>query len=1095
MNKDDIKNAILSENTAQGVLNHLRDHESNRARMQKRWVWELLQNARDAASDQDTQLDASVIVRNDELVFEHNGQGFTSIEVGHLIFHGSSKIEDENTLGRYGSGFLTTHLLSPRVDVAGQLQDGTDFSFLLNRQITSAQTLSESMDRAWDSFHASLRSAESMPSSFSTRFRYPLTDDSSDAIHEGIDTLRRCAPYVVAFNRQFRSVNIRFHDKSTSFEVIERIPVEQDRLYKVTVRVNDLEHPKDVQFLLAHGERASVAVSLENSNAGMKCIPTESIPRLFLGFPLVGTESFSFPAVINSFAFTPTENRDGVYLGQSDDSPNRTNQGVIEEASILYAELLRFVAKSKWTDIYALATIPPITSQSWLNVNWLKRQLNKLVRRIRQTPSVLCQGHAIAPEHAALPLAERPANVESIWNLLNELKTFRQNLPDRNQAPGWNEAIESWADVTDRQSTTFAEAVGGAKMVSHLEKMAKEPGGSKCTLNELQRLLFDGTGAVEWLDLLLAFLKNDGLDDLIRERPLILNQSGCLDRLSNLYHDVGIDEELKYISDRVLDLKIQSTLRDNRLTTVSDEQGKGSYSNDDVTRKIIDLITNKFTNDTISQSSAQASARLLACLAVKQRWNYLMNFPAFSTGRIDGSRHALWLGQQGTDDSDLPLAPARAWPEELRQFEDVFPPSYIVSDEFFESMPDVRVWQTLAERGFVRSDVIIRTQRTIGDFLPDEPLPECFHRSVDLITVSDLAFLAKDRVGVMARVRDSQDRARLFWRFLTQWLSVADCTGLTPTNTECVCGDSHAYLSAVWLVPLVRNRWVPQGNDIRDNATAQSLARLLRGSGWTPTSSIAEDSPTSKLLEALQVTRLDLMREFLVTDDKSRAILDNAMTSILASTAGDLSHVNDFVEDMKTDKDLPDYLAERRKRRRTILANHLLGNQVEELVKQSLESEGFTVKRTGIGSDFEIEHDLIEGDKEIGIELTRSQRSWLVEVKATRDQSVRMTAKQAETAVKRGSSFLLCVVPVAQNGDEVAGHDVRGSLRFVQNIGPRIEPLCEDLNALDDLRDVANSSNEGDIRLEILAGSARIRVDNSVWDSGVPLEKLSEALI
>ena len=48
----------------------------------------------------------------------------------------------------------------------------------------------------------------------------------------------------------------------------------------------------------------SVTVPLESKDGSLVCQSVEKIPRLFLGFPLVGTEVFSFPAVINSFKFT-----------------------------------------------------------------------------------------------------------------------------------------------------------------------------------------------------------------------------------------------------------------------------------------------------------------------------------------------------------------------------------------------------------------------------------------------------------------------------------------------------------------------------------------------------------------------------------------------------------------------------------------------------------------------------------------------------------------------------------------------------------------------------------------------------------------------
>ena len=798
--------------------------------------------------------------------------------------------------------------------------------------------------------------------------------------------------------------------------------------------------------------------------------------------------------MINSFDFTPTENRDGVYLGQSRDETNYTNQAVIEEACGLHIELIRFVSDSNWKNTHTLAEIPPISKQTWLNVDWLQGQLEQLVERIRENPAVLCSEGPATPEDTVIPLAGNDIGVETLWGLLNEVDDFRLKLPRRSEAAGWHNTVESWADLVGCEASSFGEAFDGGKLVSHIEEGSKAPDSSWGTLDELQSLFVDETCAVDWLNRLYAFLQDDGLDILIRERRIILDQIECLDELSKLYRDIDIDEDLKDIADECLDLKIRQKLRDRRLTSLADEGGKGDYTNEDVSREIIDSLKGLCATGTLTDDFAQASARMLARIVTKSDWNFLIGFPAFSTRPDDGSRHVLWLGQPGGDDADTPLAPAKAWPEELREFAGLFPWEYRVADAFFDALPNTDVWSVLNERGYVRTDVVVKSNRSLGDFLPDEPLADGDHRTVDTFEVTDVVFLSKGSVGIMARVRDSQDRARLFWRFLTEWLVVRDTQGLDLRTAYCACGANHGYFGAIWLVPLVRNRWVPQGNDIRDRATAQSLARLLRGSGWTPTS-LSETSPTVKLLEAMQITRLDLIREFVVSDDESRAILDEAMTSILVSTGGNLSHVSEFVEDMKTDKDLPAHLEERRNRRRMVHENQQLGEHVENLVKEGLEGEGFTVKRTGIGSDFVIEYDLTEGDEEIGIELCRNGRSWLVEVKATRDQRVRMTAKQAETAVEKGDGFLLCVVPVGIDMTDLQEDDVRVDMRFVQDIGPRVEPLCQDLDALNELRDDAISSDDSDIQLEIQAGTARIRVDNTVWQNGVCLKDLSAQLI
>lgn len=1086
--KDEIKARVLTENTAQGILNHLRALVSNRARMQRRWIWELLQNARDAAADDNAHLVASVKHGNGELVFQHNGRGFTMVEVAHLIYHGSTKLEDIKAIGQYGSGFLTTHLLSPDIDVSGQLDDGRPFNFRLKREITSAEALSDAMNRAWNEFDAS---SESVADSFPTRFRYPVTEESVRSVEEGIETLKQCAPYVVVFNRQFQRIDIDSSGEATIFEVVERVQV-QEGLQTVSVGVSEDGSLREQKFLMAEGALASVAIPMAPTDNGATCLPLDGIPRLFLGFPLVGTEGFSLPAVINSFEFTPTEDRDGVYLGQNDDEANRTNQAVIEEAVDLHARLIEFATESRWANIHKLAEIPPVSKQTWLSTDWLHNQLGKLVSQVRQTTAVISGDATLPPESSIVPVAGEAMRTDALWHLLSEVKAFCPKLPARNEADGWCNAVRSWAAIEDLAPTSYGEGYDGGKLVSFLEDATNDDGATFGTLERLEDVLVDDVDAVKWLDRLYRFLEDDGLDFLIRERQIVLDQAGCLDGLSNLYRDDNISEELKVIGDDVLAMGIQDYLRDTRLTSLADEIGKGDQTDKDVVEKIIDKLEELCEEETLGDKFTQASPRLLSWLASNGQWNHLTGFPAFSTRPDDGSSEVLWLGRRGGEDVEVPLAPASAWCDSLQQYADLFPWRYIMAEEFFAAMPKPDVWQLLSDQGYVRTDVVVDVNRSHGDFLPDELSEDVAHETVNAVGLTDLIFLTGDR-GVMARVRDSQTRARLFWRFLTEWLITRDPEGLELRTADCECGDSHRYYPARWLLPVLGNSWVPQGNDVRVRATAQSLAKLLRGSGWTP-DALTDNSIALKLLDAIRVTRFDLMRHFVVSDEESRSALDDTMTNILVSTGGDLTHVRDFVEDMKTDKDLPQHLAERREQRRIVHENQRLGSLVEDLVKEGLEGAGFSVKSTGIGSDFAIQYDMVEDDEEIGIELSRDGGTWLVEVKATREQRVRMTTRQAERAVEKGNGFLLCVVPVGPIGANLDKDDIRASMRFVQDIGPRVEPLCAKLDSLNELRDNATTLSDDDIQLEIEAGTARIRVDNAVWKNGVCLSDLAASL-
>ena len=225
----DIVTGVLADNTAQSVLNHLKALESNRAHVRTRWIWELLQNARDASAGSRQELVASVEQSEDEIVFRHNGDNFNLKEIAHLIYHGSTKVEDEGAIGQYGSGFLTTHLLSPEIGISGRIKDGRRFDFRLSREYDSVGELSKSMQQAADDFERSL-SQNTARDDFTTEFRYPLLSDVSEVVDAGVAALKKCAPFVVAFNREFSVIRINTPSGGTEFTVTERSCMDQTRV-------------------------------------------------------------------------------------------------------------------------------------------------------------------------------------------------------------------------------------------------------------------------------------------------------------------------------------------------------------------------------------------------------------------------------------------------------------------------------------------------------------------------------------------------------------------------------------------------------------------------------------------------------------------------------------------------------------------------------------------------------------------------------------------------------------------------------------------------------------------------------------------------
>ena len=145
-----------------------------------------------------------------------------------------------------------------------------------------------------------------------------------------------------------------------------------------------------------------------------------------------------------------------------------------------------------------------------------------------------------------------------------------------------------------------------------LKKRTKDTDSEFGTLEKLDETLRENVNAVEWLDQLYRLLKDDDLEKSIRECHIVLDQAGYLDKLSNLYRDNDIDDELKAIGDDALDLGIRGQLRDTRLDSLANEVGKGERGNKEVLLEMADKLHELGSEGTLGEKFTQASPRLLA---------------------------------------------------------------------------------------------------------------------------------------------------------------------------------------------------------------------------------------------------------------------------------------------------------------------------------------------------------------------------------------------------------------------------------------------------------------------------------------------------
>ena len=112
-----------TQNDARRIRTRVEAALSNSPRAGARWPFELVQNAHDAGPrDTDERVRIDFFLRDGALVVSHTGKPFDSQELAALLSGGSSKeFDDEETTGRFGTGFLVTHGVSPLVTVEGVL--------------------------------------------------------------------------------------------------------------------------------------------------------------------------------------------------------------------------------------------------------------------------------------------------------------------------------------------------------------------------------------------------------------------------------------------------------------------------------------------------------------------------------------------------------------------------------------------------------------------------------------------------------------------------------------------------------------------------------------------------------------------------------------------------------------------------------------------------------------------------------------------------------------------------------------------------------------------------------------------------------------
>jgi hypothetical protein len=469
----------------------------------------------------------------------------------------------------------------------------------------------------------------------------------------------------------------------------------------------------------------------------------------------------------------------------------------------------------------------------------------------------------------------------------------------------------------------------------------------------------------------------------------------------------------------------------------------------------------------------------------------LEGFPALSQSSSRLNAAILTLSSDPKKLDEIPLAPIACWPERVRSIAFLIPRRHVLSDDYYLHLSDSESWGKLEKNGYVRLSPLFDTRQQGLPFIPDEPLPEAGkdrkvrHATKEAVRVSALAYFERDQAGL--DVVRSKARAVELLDFLNTYVLELDPSSLEIATALCECGGMHRYYPSRWLVPMWERKWVPLGDDKRAPATAESIAQLFCEYEDEDTLRRLTIGKGAQLLEALDISVADLTLHTIAKDEPTRVKIINIMSKMVRAAGDDLNKLHLIAEEIKESPSFLSEIQDRRNRRENTRKNQQVGELVEQCLMEVLSCAGIKVTRTGVGSDFELIEDNLVDDRDVLMLIQGDRSSILVEVKATAGNLVRMTPKQAHTAVMESDRYILCVVPI--NDVDISFEAVRRRSRYIVDIGTRITPILNEYNRYQKTKKEVCTSVGDDIELYIEEGEARFAIGSGAWVDGLDINE------
>ena len=595
-----------ARNEAREIRKHVQQARGSHSAL-IRWPFELLQNALDAGPR-----DGRSVVRvrfsreSTRVAFEHDGAPFTLNELAALLSGGSSKdYESEVTTGRFGSGFLVTHVLAERVRlrVLMQLPTGLErVDLTLDRGGDEAAIL-ENIQEANEAIRRAepVSDAAELPSA---EFEYAFGAD--DSWGQGLDQLRRALPYVYGTRPQLGRVELRNGARDVeTWEPSEAQSAGNEGSCYIDRRAISVTTPDAGRELCVYrfddaGAAALLYVEKTPDGASV-CLPVDDAPRVFREYPL-RSSAFVPVNIILDGRFETDEERSRLLMKPDDKT-------LLKQALSAAVVAVKYAIGQKWSNSHWLAyTARPDGGFDTTDVDetdWWTECLAAFAQRLSLNPIIECKSQLL-PARVRVDVSEyadiisprlfedhgpKETSVERLWPLVEASDYFLP--PTQELAPDWTIIAEGW------------NTLGLEIRLVCVDELAKQVRQDAETVEQLQVQGDPQQWLAGFVDILGECWKQRAGYDLSPLDGMLPNQDKRLCAPSELKRDEGVPERLKDIC-KSMGYDIRGQLLINGFEETAQSHGL-CYLTEALTKAIPSSVTEE---DSVSNAVKYAAGKL-----------------------------------------------------------------------------------------------------------------------------------------------------------------------------------------------------------------------------------------------------------------------------------------------------------------------------------------------------------------------------------------------------------------------------------------------------------------------------------------------------